>query len=121
MKFEPDMYARFEDGRIGIIKNLAKYYNSIEFDKNTHVCILFKDSSYPSITLKEFIVKTSYEISQIIEKGDYVNGVYVNEIKDNRPYHEDYNDPYYSYYLDEDDIKTIATKEQFDLINYKLK
>lgn len=52
--------------------------------------------------------------------GDYVNGVWVNEIKDGKPYHEDYNDSYYSYYIEEDDIISIVTKEQFKQMEYRV-
>lgn len=52
--------------------------------------------------------------------GDYVNDSWVNEIKDGRPYHEDYNDPFYSYFFEEKDIKTIITHEQMKQMEYKV-
>lgn len=70
--------------------------------------------------LKDFssIVKSSPNIIDLIEVGDYVNGVMVTEIKDGKPFKEDYNDPYYSYYFD--DIYSIVTKEQFSQMEYRI-
>ena len=66
----------------------------------------------------EDIIKSSPNIIDLIEAGDYVNGVEVTEIKDGKPFKEDYNDPYYSYYFD--DIYSIVTKEQFESMEYKV-
>lgn len=69
--------------------------------------------------LKRLGVKSSPNIIDLIEVGDYVNGVMVTEIKDGKPFKEDYNDPYYSYYFD--DIYSIVTKEQFEAMKYEIK
>lgn len=66
------------------------------------------------------VVKSSPNIIDLIEVGDYVNGCWVNEIKDGKPYHEDYNDPFYSYYIENEDIKSVVTHEQFENISYKV-
>lgn len=67
---------------------------------------------------KDNCVKSSPNIIDLIEVGDYVNGVMVTEIKDGKPFKEDYNDPYYSYYFD--DIYSIVTKEQFSQMEYRI-
>ena len=67
---------------------------------------------------KDYVLKSSPNIIDLIEVGDYVNGVMVTEIKDGKPFKEDYNDPYYSYYFD--DIYSIVTKEQFESMEYKI-
>lgn len=64
-------------------------------------------------------IKSSPNIIDLIEVGDYVNGCWVNGIKEGRPYHEDYNDPYYSYYIENEDIKSVVTHEQFEAMEYK--
>lgn len=64
------------------------------------------------------IIKSSQNILDLIEIGDYVNGTMVTEIKDGKPFKEDYNDPYYSYYFD--DIYSIVTKEQFSQMEYRI-
>ena len=66
------------------------------------------------------IGKPSFNLTELIEKGDYVNGVRITEIKDGKPFKEDYNDPYFSYYFEEEDIKSIVTKEQFESMKYKV-
>ena len=66
------------------------------------------------------IIKSSPQIIDLIEVGDYVNGSWVNEIIDGKPYHEDYNDPFYSYYFENDDIKTIITHEQMEAMQYRV-
>lgn len=70
------------------------------------------------VIYKSMIIKSSPNIINLIEVGDYVNGVMVTEIKDGKPFKEDYNDPYYSYYFD--DIYSIVTKEQFKSVEYKI-
>lgn len=66
------------------------------------------------------IIKSSPQIIDLIEVGDYVNGSWVNAIKNGKPYHEDDNDPYYSYYFENDDIKSIVTHEQTEAIQYRV-
>lgn len=66
----------------------------------------------------EKIKKSSPNIIDLIEVGDYVNGEMVTNIKDGKPFKEDYNDSFYSYYFD--DIYSIVTHEQFESIEYKV-
>ena len=64
-------------------------------------------------------LKSSPNIIDLIEVGDYVNGSLVNKIKEGKPYHTDYNDPFYSYYIENEDIKSVVTHEQFEAMEYK--
>ena len=64
--------------------------------------------------------KASYNIIDILEVGDYVNGLLVNKIVDGKPIHEDYNDPFYSFGWENDDIKTVITHEQMEQMEYKV-
>ena len=113
MKLEEGMYVRFKDkkGNQYIRKITSvnseypnKLYAGIYIDKNANNC--------NGVSLKN-IIKASYNLIDLIEVGDYVNGIIVTEIKSGKPYHEDYNDPYFSYYFEEKDIESIVTKEQF--------
>ena len=63
-------------------------------------------------------IKSSPNIIDLIEVGDYVNGVKITKIKEGKPFVEDYNDPHFSYYFD--DIYSIVTKEQFESMEYKV-
>lgn len=68
--------------------------------------------------LVQDITKIAHDLIDLIEVGDYVNGSKVTEIKEGKPYHEDFNDPYFSFYFE--DIKSVVTKEQFELMEYRV-
>ena len=77
------------------------------------------------VILRNDILKASYNIIDLIEVGDYVNGDKVIRIETSS-YPEDKNvkiivccgdDDYYLYY--NEDIKTILTKEQYENNCYK--
>lgn len=59
------------------------------------------------------IVKHSFNIIDLIETGDYVNGYKVLEIEDSI-----YKNS--KRILIQDDIKTIVTKEQFEAMEYEV-
>lgn len=87
----------------------------------------------------ETITKASYNIIDLIEEGDYVNGYKIDYInlncetpflRSNQPYRvdntlystliekgKDYNQPLHFY---EEDIKSIVTKEQFNSMKYEV-
>lgn len=67
----------------------------------------------------KIIIKSSPNIIDLIEVGDYVNGEFVEEIKNNVIYNN-YNcfgAPYTR--IEEEDIRSIVTKEQFEAMEYK--
>ena len=68
--------------------------------------------------LESNIVKASFNIIDLIEIGDYVNGEKVTKLIDRKIYHENLNDPYYDIYFENKDIKSIVTKEQFNSMKY---
>ena len=102
-------YVRTIEGYICKILEIHEEYDDEYLDWN--------DIHSASIR-KSHVVKSSPNIIDLIEVGDYVDGCLVNKIKDGKPYHEDYSDPYYSYYFE--DIKSIVTKEQFSSMGYKV-
>ncbi|MBR4178060.1 MAG: hypothetical protein IKR57_01770 [Bacilli bacterium] len=63
----------------------------------------------------EDIIKSSPNIIDLIEAGDYVNGYYVINKPFNQRIHTEFND-----FLEED-IESIVTKEQFESMEYKVK
>lgn len=97
-------YVRTKDGRIDKIESI---HNGLYVLEN-----------FPYSCNEHWLIKSSANIIDLIEVGDYVNGVMVTEIKDGKPFKEDYNDPYYSYYID--DIYSIVTKEQFSQMEYRI-
>lgn len=124
MKLEVGMYVRT---KFGIGKLL--YFNE-ELEE-------WVNERYNSYT-EDYIVKASHNIIDLIEVGDYVNGCYVSNrrasvnehlgghpkgigiIKCNAYFNQgNYNDCKFEW-IEEKDIKSIVTKEQFESINYKL-
>ena len=66
--------------------------------------------------IKQFnIIKSSPNIIDLIEVGDYVNGFYVINKPFNQRIHTEFDDFF------EEDIKSIVTKEQFESMEYKVK
>ena len=96
-------------------KNPEKMWGAIIIDKNAN--------NVPYVSLKN-IVKTSFDVIDILEVGDYVNGYKVS-FKDNdyKPFVQcDYpvqegTTNHYRFY--EEAIYSIVTKEQFESMSYK--
>ena len=76
--------------------------------------------------LKEYIVKHSFNIIDLIEEGDYVNGIYIECTKgaylETLEHDYENSDLGHIEYLKiyPYDIKSIVTKEQFKNIEYKV-
>lgn len=64
-------------------------------------------------------IKSSPNIIDLIEVGDYVNGVRVDEIKNGEIRTSSHYDGYICNLCVEEDIKSIVTKEQFEAMEYK--
>ena len=106
MELKSNMYVRTKHN--GIKKVVALYVDAIFTDN--HIRIENKD-----------IIKASYNIIDLIEVGDYVNGFRViwkttnaREFGINAYYEEE------RYINSEQDIKSIVTKEQFESMSYKV-
>ena len=114
MKLEVGMYVRTKSGYIYKLG----YYNK---EEKRWICIEENDW-YP--VYENSVVKASHNIIDLIEAGDYVNGHKVYEIDHNVKSYvilEDvgcYVDT--SKMIDEEDIKSIVTKEQFESMSYKI-
>lgn len=126
MELEPNMYVRTKYGYIARLKiiNKTDRYTEYEFDNKIGYDY---DGFFHSIVedcIDDIeIIKASYNIIDLIEVGDYVNGSKV----------------YYCYCADEDStglfidtekgrqwldnpsqVKSIVTKEQFESMEYKV-
>ena len=106
-------YVRTNNGGIGkIIKCPFKtiYLDEIWGDINGHQTII-TDNVY----------KTSPNIIDLIEVGDYVNGAFVIRFKtDENGTQWLYTNNENAYGYKSDEIKSIVTKEQFKIMEYKL-
>lgn len=116
MKLEVGMYVRSKvNGLIGKIANIEELVNEkgvlyYELEK--------KGSGYGFCSTEIDSVKASFNIIDLIEVGDYVNGCKVHKkgncltiILDNE---ENIG------WINPDDIKSIVTKEQFEQMSYKV-
>ena len=85
-------------------------YNSYAYNKNNSL-------------FEYLVVKASYNIIDILEVGDYVNGCYIQEIKslkDNVMVCMLDSDYEFVSTITNNEIETIVTKEQFEQMAYKV-
>ena len=130
MKLEPNMYVRTKNGLIAKYIGYKKSEDDIEFSKyNFDGKIYWYYEYYNDYVyeedfeewFEEEVIKTSHNIIDLIEVGDYVNGYLVLNVLD-------FNDNtrilslerIYDNKITEEDIKSIVTKEQFESMEYRL-
>lgn len=94
-------YVRTKRGQIGKVEKICEKHIEIEFNR------MWKD-----LILKENIIKSSSNIIDLIEVGDYINGTKVKNINGNL-----FND---DGEISEIIIKSIVTKEHFESIEYEV-
>ncbi len=85
--------------------NIYHCENGLCIDKENKIAVALKD------------IKHSKNIIDLVECGDYVNGKYVKEINQ---YKDGKSIIALIGIIDEQDIKTILTKEQFEQNSYKV-
>ena len=119
MELEPNMYVRTKKGIAKIVEIFDKenepYYGA-KYRTDTFLEIYY-DSEYIG---DEDISKSSHNIIDLIEVGDYVNGLKVIDIVENDIYISDYYAESYIGMAKVKDIKSIVTKEQFSQMEYKV-
>lgn len=104
MKLEVGMYARIKEGKI------FKINETNVVGKNY----------YLDIRETREIIKASYNIIDILEVGDYVNGYKVIDIVENDIYISDYYAESYIGIVKAKDIKSIVTHEQMEQMAYRV-
>ena len=118
MEIEVGEYVRTIDGFIGIFDRYSKRpYTSI-YKSPFNCFIKLQNRKTPLQCHRDYIVKHSKIISEIVEVGDYVNGKLIHKIDKGQNY-------CYLYYGNcktfvDYQIKTIITKEQMQSIEYKV-
>ena len=127
MKLEVGDYVRTKNN--GVCKLYREFH---EDSVDVGICVFheidgfFTDKEEINYIEKDDILKSSKNIIDLIEEGDYVNGNKVIRIETSS-YPEDKNvkiivccgdDDYYVYY--NEDIKSILTKEQFESMAYEV-
>jgi hypothetical protein len=125
MELKEGMYVRTDNGYIAKYDNSkrncsGKYYGfastirDLRWEEYDDDCFLWESE------LKD-IVKSSNNIIDLIEVGDYVNGLIVNDIVTDFDGTKTFNLFKQSSYFGNEDIKSIVTKEQFESMKYKVK
>lgn len=115
MKLEVGMYVRIKNG---IIDEVIIEYNGVCNNPN---CNLKHISCRKNYYDEEEIKKFSYNIIELIEVGDYVNGRLVCKNDEENYLYLIGFDADGNYYEDSlKDVKSIVTKEQFESISYKV-
>lgn len=121
MKLEVDMFIRTKDGIIAKIEDLRHLdfhdhlYDTIYCDKIVRQ--EYGDGFEQIYPIdRDIIKKASFNIIDLIEVGDYVNGEYMQEhyLQHNRIEHT------YNSYWYENDIKEILTHEQYEANAYRI-
>lgn len=116
-----NMYIRTKDGIIAKVDYIDD--DTIFFDKDLYrtygdgIDFLEKDNL-------ERIVKASYNIIDVLEVGDYVNGYKIGYIDDckgaMREFYYDYENSNEDVGHWEEDIKSVITHEQIEQISYRI-
>ena len=121
MKLEVGQFVRTKDGYI----SQYKYYDTINAYMEKLLCIPLSNGTFANI---ENIKKFSYNIIDLIEAGDYINGqeVYYDEELDFLYVQSfDGDGEFYKESITKksfiNNIKSIVTKEKFEQISYKIK
>lgn len=119
MKIEVGMYTRTKYG-IGKIDETRMFMNEFQFhlDINVGRILNVNDNTYWN-TQKDIIKEPSFKLIDLIEVGDYVNGVEVEEITDTEIMLVDTH-----LYIDKNVanklIESVVTHEQFESVSYKV-
>ena len=119
MKLEVGMYVRTKHNGIGKIVEYINdqthyFFKCYKLDRHCSNCEEY-------ITEADVIEEPSYNIIDLIEVGDYVNGYKVSDV-DKGKYSVFIEEPkdYVWQCLWNNDIKSIVTKEQFSQMEYKV-
>lgn len=111
-EIEVGEYIRDKDGLIIKVNEIQEYQEEDD---------IWYEEKILKGTWKSMIVKHSFNIIDLIEEGDYVNGEKIIEILDNN---ETYNGEKLVCSIrtnfGEEDIKTIVTKEMMKSIEYRI-
>jgi len=121
MKLEVGMYVRYTRGMINgyvppRIARIVDCSDDLLIKIDNGQCILRSD-----------VIKASYELIDLIEIGDYVNGELVVQVSDDKGwvftepvYFDEHRGEERHYCYNNYEIKSVVTKEQFDSVRYEV-
>lgn len=109
------MYVRTKDGIIARIK---------EIDNNERLYLnqksIYTDDYKHDLIIDYEVIKASYDIIDILEVGDYVNGYYVEDVLKTFVNVAVGSNYFQSPTIYEKDIKSIVTKEMYSSVEYRM-
>ena len=128
MKLEVGMYVRTKDGLIRKCVTVdLEDTDAYELDDYIYVKYGDEINWLDEAELEKYISKSSYNIIDLIEAGDYVNGYEVVDVLKNFKVLVDklelctQTGNYYLKSFSSNQIKDIVTKEQFESMKYEVK
>ena len=127
MELKVGMYVKFKKEKLTYVRKLLEIVHNFEtfnvyrIDKEYFD---YEEKDYFDIIYPDEILKASYDIIDLIEVGDHVNGQYVVE-KFYDYANEEWNiviatTQHLKVGKNRNDIKSIVTKEQFESMSYKV-
>ena len=118
MELKEGMYIRTRDGEIRQIEE--HFDNTFIVDDDLH-CYYCEGHNYlREIDVDFEVLKASDEPIELIEVGDYVNGILISQIWEDAD-NIRISDKENYYQFTKDTVKSIVTKEQFESMSYKVK
>jgi hypothetical protein len=119
MKLEVGMYVRTKAGMIAKIVSKEDVSGSLHREE----IVFILDNGNKLALHSKKVIKVSHNIIDLIEPGDYVNGVMVESMNNSIkpipiPQYKNECGEYIDF--DESDIKSIVTREQFSAMEYRL-
>lgn len=103
--------------------NRGYIYKLGHYDEKEERWICFEDDDWFPVYESEVKISNP-NIIDLIEVGDYVNGILINEkyidVNGNVIVKNECDDDYYSIAFKNEDIKSILTKEQFSQMEYRI-
>ena len=119
MNREVGMYVRYKPLLSSKYVKINKIKEIEEKENCLHIWLEDKD-----LITEKYLIKASYNIIDILEKGDYVNGDKIEYIDDcegaMREFYYDYENPNDDVGHWQEEIKTIITHEQMEQMEYKV-
>ena len=115
MKLEAGMYVRHKPLLSSKYVKINKIKEIEEKENCLHIWLEDKD-----LITEKYLIKASYNIIDILEVGDYVNGYYVEDVLKTFVNVAVGSNYFQSPTIYEKDIKSIVTKKQFEDMEYRI-
>ena len=124
MELKPDMYVRFKKGKVIYVRKLLEvihHFETFNVYRTDKEYFDYEEKDYFDVVYPDDIIsEPSYDIVDLIEVGDYVNGDKIIEKINNTLYIESANYIGDKTFILDSDIKSIVTKEEFESMEYEL-